>query len=73
MRDAFDTAYASHNQWLEKENAADEKANKAVKFVGDNVVTPLFNSLPHAAVAMMSGGASAVPSLATAGASARCV
>ena len=70
MRDAFDTAYASHNQWLEKENAADEKANKAVKFVGDNVVTPLFNSLPHAAGAMMSGGALAVPSLATAGASA---
>lgn len=69
MRDTFDTAYASHNDWLEKENAADEKASEAVKFVGDNVVTPLFNSLPHAAVAMMSGGATAAPSLATAGAS----
>lgn len=69
MRDTFDTAYASHNDWLEKENAADEKASEAVRFVGDNVVTPLFNSLPHAAVAMMSGGVSAAPSLATAGAS----
>lgn len=69
MRDTFDTAYASHNDWLEKENAADEKASEAVRFVGDNVVTPLFNSLPHAAVAMMSGGATAAPSLAAAGAS----
>lgn len=69
MRDTFDTAYASHNDWLEKENAADEKASEAVRFVGDNVVMPLFNSLPHAAVAMMSGGATAAPSLAAAGAS----
>ena len=60
----FDSMYKANTDWNALEDEADKNANQTVQAIGDNIVQPVFNTLPSTAVAMMTGGLSAAPSLA---------
>lgn len=60
----FDSMYKANTDWNALEDETDKKANQTVQGIGDNIVQPVFNTLPSTAVAMMTGGLSAAPSLA---------
>lgn len=63
IRDFFDSMYEANSTANSWEEEADKNAHPVTQFVGDNLVQPVFNTLPSTAVAMMTGGLSAAPAV----------